>query len=183
MPAWLTSNWEHVLCALLLLGRVADVGTTWLATPRLELEANPLVRRLRWPFAVASLFVCFLAYFHTGLAYALFVASILVSASNARSIWLVRGIGEVRFLEILTEAAARSSVSRVLAWTLLEAGFPLLIGVLLWFLSGETDGWTRWAALGFWGYACVHFIHVARFRMRLVARGGRIRSASGSSER
>ena len=36
----------HVLCALLLLARVADLGTTYLATPSLALEANPIVRKL-----------------------------------------------------------------------------------------------------------------------------------------
>src|SRR5262249_19699539 len=56
-------NFQHVLALLILIGRVGDIGSTYLATPRLTLEANPFVRRLRWPFGVVSLGLCLVPYY------------------------------------------------------------------------------------------------------------------------
>jgi hypothetical protein len=46
---------EQLLCALILVARLGDIGSTYLVTPNLLLEANPVVRKLRWPFALATL--------------------------------------------------------------------------------------------------------------------------------
>jgi hypothetical protein len=40
----------HVIAFLLLIARLGDVGSTYLLSPTLKLEANPIMRRLRWPF-------------------------------------------------------------------------------------------------------------------------------------
>jgi hypothetical protein len=39
----------HAVAFLLLLARIGDVGSTYLISPTLKLEANPIIRRLRWP--------------------------------------------------------------------------------------------------------------------------------------
>ena len=36
------------LVAALFVARLLDFLSTWVVTPRLELEANPLMRRMRW---------------------------------------------------------------------------------------------------------------------------------------
>jgi hypothetical protein len=41
----------HTIAFLLLLARLGDIGSTYLATPNLKLEANVLARRFKWPFA------------------------------------------------------------------------------------------------------------------------------------
>jgi hypothetical protein len=47
----------HVIAFLLLLARIGDVGSTYLISPTLKLEANPIIRRLRWPFAGITILV------------------------------------------------------------------------------------------------------------------------------
>ena len=63
MLAFAYANFTHVLFVLLLVARLGDVGTTFLATPRLRLEANPIARKFGWPFALLTLGVCFLPYY------------------------------------------------------------------------------------------------------------------------
>jgi hypothetical protein len=40
------TNFDHVLAALLLISRLGHIGTTYLITPTLRLEANPVVRKI-----------------------------------------------------------------------------------------------------------------------------------------
>jgi hypothetical protein len=150
----------------------------------LRLEANPIARKLRWRFGLATLLVCFLPYYHVGFAYTLLVTSLLVSASNARGIWLARSLGEERYLAQLQEAAARSSVAPAVGWTLLTASFWVLLGALMWLLSQGDRDWARYTALGIWIYALVVALYGSLFLVRLVrqARDGVQRVSEVSSE-
>jgi hypothetical protein len=52
----LTMQWlTHLISFLLLLSRLGDIGSTYLITPTLKLEANPIVRRLKWRFAAVTI--------------------------------------------------------------------------------------------------------------------------------
>ena len=72
----------HTIAGLFLLGRLADIISTRLVTPTLRLEANPVMRRLGWRFAWATLLVALLAYYSPALGIAGFAASFMVAASN-----------------------------------------------------------------------------------------------------
>ena len=88
---------EHYLAVTLFVARLADVVSTRIATPRLQLEANPIVRLLGWRFAWATTLVCFVAYvpdYGTTLAVPLIVISFLVAASNLSRGWALRALGE-----------------------------------------------------------------------------------------
>ena len=108
MYQWIVSHFEHVLCGLILFSRLGDILTTYLVTPTLRLEANPIVRKLRWPFAVVTLLVCLVAYFNTGIGVTVLITSLLVSASNATKVWSARTMGEQAYEELLLSLARRS---------------------------------------------------------------------------
>ncbi|HTA63986.1 MAG TPA: hypothetical protein VK753_00650 [Xanthomonadaceae bacterium] len=131
-----------MLFALLLLSRVGDVLSTYLATPTLKLEANPIVRRLRWPFAIATMFVSFLAYVDTTAAVILLVPCLLICASNFGKVWMMRTMGEDAYLEMLIGVARRGNVWRAIVGILVSASFTALSGIVLMILSTETA----------WGY-------------------------------
>jgi hypothetical protein len=57
----------HVIAFLLLLARIGDVGSTYLISPALKLEANPIIRRLRWPFAGITILVAAIPYYSVPL--------------------------------------------------------------------------------------------------------------------
>ncbi|HYE74981.1 MAG TPA: hypothetical protein VEF04_16690, partial [Blastocatellia bacterium] len=110
MLKFVYSHFEHCLFVLLLISRLGDIISTYLATPTLKLEANPLARRLRWPFAVCTVLVSFIAYFNTFIAVVMLVPFLFVSASNLSRVWLIRALGEDAYLDLLLTAAWRTKL-------------------------------------------------------------------------
>src|SRR5262245_28698682 len=140
MPGRDPSSVQHLLCVLILIARIGDVGTTWLATPNLKLEANDVVRRLRWPFAIATLFVCFLPYVHAGASVSVLVASLLVSAANASKLWAVRAMGEDAYLAWIQALARKTTFTQAAAPLWAGAAFVALVGVtMLVFYSSDRE--------------------------------------------
>src|SRR5437867_966894 len=92
---------EHLLCVVILLSRLGDIGSTYLITPKLKLEANPIARKLGWGFAVATLLLCFVPYYSTALGIIVLIPSLMVSAANASKIWFVRAYGESEYHDLL----------------------------------------------------------------------------------
>ena len=153
MLAFADENLPHVLCALLLLARIGDVGTTYLVTPNLILEANPIVRKLGWPFALLTLGACLLPYVHMPLAVSALVTFLLVSASNAGMIWTVRTIGEKAYAASMLELARRSKLSHALLGLAASTFFVALVGGTILLFYPSQDEWGFWLGLGVLLYA------------------------------
>ena len=101
---------EHLLCALILIARIGDIGSTYLVTPTLKLEANPIMKRLGWRFALATLLICLIPYYSTALGIVALVHSLLLSASNIRLVWFARAYGEREYYELLLRTAKRTTL-------------------------------------------------------------------------
>lgn len=91
------ANFEHVLCFLILITRLGDIISTRLITPKLMLEANPVVKRLGWRFAVLTVLVCLIPYYNTGLGVTAFVTYCIVCWHNFGKVWLIRTMGEAEY--------------------------------------------------------------------------------------
>jgi hypothetical protein len=100
MDDWVSfaSREYFALLSLLLVARGADFLSTWVATPHLILEGNPLARRLGWRWGV---FVNLLVSAGFGLwplaAIVVATTSFLVAARNFQSAWLMRTLGEAEY--------------------------------------------------------------------------------------
>src|SRR5258705_7546892 len=110
-------NLQHSLALLILLGRVGDLGSTYLASPTLKLEANPFIRRARWPAGILSLGLCLIPYYNTALAVLVLVPSLLVSGNNLARGWVARAVGEDEMLAFLQRAARRTPPLVAIAFT------------------------------------------------------------------
>ena len=135
MREFIYRNFDHVLFVLLFISRVADIGSTYLATPNLKLEANPIAKKLGWPFALLTILVSFMAYWNTRLSVAALVFFLLVSASNIGKIWLFRTIGEDEYLELMVRMARKSKLPYAICGVLASSFLVVLVGGLLVFLS------------------------------------------------
>src|SRR5579864_9285673 len=143
--AFAYANLPHVLCALLLIARLGDIGTTYLATPRLRLEANPIVRKLGWPFALLSLGACFLPYYSITIA----VPVLIGSRFWFRHLMPGRFGSLGRLARMLTRHS--SSTSRVRASSLMPfSPSPHLRSSLLW-PAGQSCCSTQHQGLGDFG--------------------------------
>lgn len=120
---------------LLFFGRGMDILSTWIATPGLVLEANPLAKALGWKAGLlvnGCLCLGFAAWPLPAIVIA--TASILVAARNLNTAWLMRSLGEQRYrcwiAERLHEASFPLYVFCLLTQTALIAG----VGVgVIWF--------------------------------------------------
>lgn len=157
---------------LLLGSRGMDFLSTWLATPSLQLEANPIARKLGWKWGMAvNLVVCVVLACWPLPAIMVITSSLLVAARNFQSAWLMRTLGEARYRSWIVERLAESNrvvfVFCVLAQSLLTAAVggalmlasrgglvPLAIGagmvtyaVAVTFFS-LLSGWRVWRQAG-----------------------------------
>jgi hypothetical protein len=163
-------NFEHLLAGLILLGRVGDVGSTYLITPTLLLETNPVMRRLRWPAAVLSLALCLVPYYNTALAVTLLALTLLVSANSLSRGWVARAVGEEAFLAFLESAARRTSRRVAVAFSVGASLFLILAGAILMALSGGQEQWAFWFALGIVLYGIAIGMYGSLFTLRLFRR-------------
>lgn len=155
MLQWIRENPQHFLCVALLIARLGDIISTRLVSPQLKLEANPIVRRLGWKFAFATALVCFFPYFEWRSSIMLLVASLLVSASNAGKIWIVRAMGEDEYVRFMLRLAMRSTLASALAPALASAALVTLAGVVLWIFNPDPQGTAYWFAQGIIVYGVI----------------------------
>jgi hypothetical protein len=84
--------------AVLVFGRGADLLSTWIATPRLVLEGNPIARRLGWKVGLGvNGLACGLCAFWPFAAVIIATTSALVATRNFQSAWLMRHMGEMAY--------------------------------------------------------------------------------------
>jgi hypothetical protein len=145
----------HVIAFLLLLARLGDVGSTYLLSPTLKLEANPIVRRFRWPFASVGILAAAIPYYSLPAGVAFLVLSLLVCASNCSRVWFVRTIGESAYHRLVIDTARRAPLRLGIVFCLLSPLCMATIGgvIFLFYPSLQRD-WASWIGYGFVLYAC-----------------------------
>lgn len=116
------------LLALLLIARGMDFLSTWVATPTLALEANPIARWLGWEagLVVNALLSAGLALWPLP-AIAVATTSLLVASRNFQSAWVMRSLGEFEYRAWLRERFAHGAPG--LYWICLGAQVALLATV------------------------------------------------------
>jgi hypothetical protein len=109
---------------LLFVSRGMDFLSTWIATPNLVLEGNPIAKKLGWRWGILlNLGVCSALAFWPVSAVAVSTTSVLVAARNFQSAWLMRSIGEENYRDW---HVARIQETRITLFLLCLAGNTLL---------------------------------------------------------
>jgi hypothetical protein len=168
MREFFYAHFSHVLSLLIMVSRLGDIGSTYLVTPNLTLEANPIAKKLGWRFAFLSLFLCFIPYYNTSLAIIVLVPSLLISSSNIGKIWLIRSIGEQEYAGMLLRLAQKGKLSHAISGVLVSAFFMFLVGVMLWFLSPDPAlHWGYWFGFGIMIYSVAIAFYGSLYFIRL----------------
>src|SRR5882762_10896603 len=80
---------------LVFVSRGMDILSTWVATPNMVLEGNPIAKKLGWKWGIPINFLlCFGLAFWPLPAIVISTSSVLVAARNFQSAWLMRSLGE-----------------------------------------------------------------------------------------
>jgi hypothetical protein len=159
----------YALLILLVFARGMDFLSTYVATPNMVLEANPIAKLMGWRIgAIVNLVIC------GGLSRwpltAILVAttSLLVAARNFQSAWLMRAMGEEQFRFWFSERIAETPLPLYLSCLLGQTVLTSLIGVaLLWF-----DGVPMAIGLGIltYGITVLFYTLLSLVRMRRIRR-------------
>jgi len=150
------SRGYFLMLALLVFSRGMDFLSTWIATPNLALEGNPLAKKLGWKWGVLlNIAICLALPVWPLSAIVVATASVLVAARNFQSAWLMRSLGEMAYREWHVE---RVRETRVTLYLFCLAGNTLLtaiVGVaLIYFSNPEKAGFVAFAiGMGMIAYA------------------------------
>lgn len=113
-----------LMFGLLLLARGMDFLSTWVATPNLVLEGNPIAKKLGWRWGIVlNLAACLALAFWPVSAIVVSTTSVLVAARNFQSAWLMRSLGEEVYRDW---HVARIEETRITLYLFCLAGNTLL---------------------------------------------------------
>ncbi len=123
------------LLGLLAASRGMDFLSTWLATPNLALEANPIARWLGWRWGVVvNVAACLGLSLWPFPAIVLITTSVLVAARNFQSVWLMRTLGELGYRSWMAGRLAETPPKVYLFCLFAQAGLTASVGgALIWF--------------------------------------------------
>jgi len=117
-----------LLFALLVFARGMDFLSTWIATPTLVLEGNPIAKKLGWHWGIAlNVVICLGLAFWPMPAIVVATTSLLVAARNFQSAWLMRSMGEELYRDW---HVARIQETRITLYLFCLAGNTLLTAVV-----------------------------------------------------
>jgi hypothetical protein len=131
---------EHlVVLMLLIVARGADFFSTWVASPSLRLEANPVARRLGWKggLLVNAVVVLGIALWLLP-AVILMTTSLLVAARNFQSAWLSRTMGEHAYRNWLADRLCETQRGLFFFCLGAQAAIHAGIGFALVFFGGRS---------------------------------------------
>ncbi|HEX3797602.1 MAG TPA: hypothetical protein VH413_02780 [Verrucomicrobiae bacterium] len=127
-----------VVLALLLFGRGADIFSTWVATPNLVLEGNPVAKKLGWKFGVpVNAVFCFGFALWPLPGVVISVTSLLVAARNFQHAWLMRSLGEEVYRSWHVARILETRLSLFLFCLLGNTGLTAAVGALLIYFARD----------------------------------------------
>jgi hypothetical protein len=158
-----------ILFVLLLISRGMDFLSTWVATPNLELEGNPVAKKLGWRWGIPLNFaICVGIAFWPFTAIALITLSLLVAARNFQSAWLMRSMGEEGYRDWYIERIQETPITLFLSCLAGNVLLTAAVGAALIYFSSETSMITLAIGMGMVSYegAVAFYTLLAVWRMR-----------------
>jgi hypothetical protein len=157
---------------LAVCSRAADVWTTYLVTPTLKLEANPVARRFGWKFALLTILVGLVAYASPPMGVVILTASFLVAASNASKIVTAKAMGEEQLAAFSRRVTLETPPWPGLLFLVMPAFFIAALGGAILFFYPQASEWGYDIGFGMLAYAsaiCVWY-PVRYFRVQAEAK-------------
>ncbi|MDB6040609.1 MAG: hypothetical protein JWM99_4450 [Verrucomicrobiales bacterium] len=130
------SRFYQILLFLLLFSRGMDFLSTWIATPNLVLEANPLAKKMGWKFGILLNLVISALFARWPLpAIVIITTSVLVAARNLQSAWLMRSLGESAYRVWMAERLATVDLRLYLLCLFGQTALTAAVGLALMYFS------------------------------------------------
>lgn len=132
------SRYYFLFLLLLAFARGMDFLSTWVATPNLVLEGNPIAKKLGWFWGIPlNVVICFALSFSALSTIVVSTTSVLVAARNFQSAWLMRSLGEEAYRDWYV---SRIQETRITLYLACLAGNTLLtaaVGAAVMYFSND----------------------------------------------
>jgi hypothetical protein len=185
-PVTFASRDYFLMLALLAFSRGMDFLSTWIGTPNLVLEGNPLAKKLGWKWGlVVNVVLCLILAAWPLSAIVVATASVLVAARNFQSAWLMHSLGEEIYRQWYVERVRETRITLYLFClagnTLLTAG----VGAALIYFSRLQLLVPFAIGMGLVAYAIAvaFYTLLAVWRIRHAAKKASARQNSGTRDR
>jgi hypothetical protein len=144
--------------AMMFFARGMDFLSTWVATPKLVLEGNPIAKRLGWRGgAIVNVIFCAATAVWPFPAIMVSVMSIMVAARNFQSAWMMRSMGEAGYAMWIHERMITAPPALFAGCIIAQSGLTALVGGGL-MLSARINSIPFAIGAGIAGYAAAVFI-------------------------
>jgi hypothetical protein len=156
------------MLALLFFGRGMDFLSTYVATPSLALEGNPIAKFLGWRWGILlNVVLCFTFARWPLTAIIITTTGLLVASRNFHSAWLMRSMGEDGYRMWYSERMSQTRLRLVILSLLGETLLTALVGLALIYFSDLASAPFA-IGLGIVAYAFVVLFYtgLSQFRMR-----------------
>jgi hypothetical protein len=162
------SRYYWLTLLMLVICRGMDTLSTWVATPNLELEGNPVMKELGWRWGIGISFALSITLACWPLpAIAISTMSVLVAARNFQSAWLMRSLGEQMYRAWHVERIQETRITLYLFClggnTILTAG---LGAAVIFFSNHALVPFGIGLGILFYAVAVVLFTVIAIWRIR-----------------
>ncbi len=143
-----------LLFTLLLVARGADFLSTWVATPNMVLEGNPIAKKLGWKWGIPlNCALCVGFSFWVLPAIVISTTSVLVAARNFQTAWLMRSYGEQLYREWHVERMQETSITLYLFCLFAQTALVGGVGGAVIYFASERDQIVLAIGLGIIAYA------------------------------
>jgi hypothetical protein len=172
MDEWLPfgSRLYGWMLVVLFFSRGMDFISTWVATPKMVLEGNPIARRLGWRWGIpVNVLLCFGFALWPFPAIVIATTSLLVAARNFQSAWLMRSMGEENYRDWHRQRIQETTATLFLFCLFGQTGLMALIGgVVVYFATHEMHAVLLAVGFGILGYAVAvaFYTMLGMWRMR-----------------
>jgi hypothetical protein len=124
---------------LLIAAHGMDLLSTWVGTPNLVLEGNPIARKLGWKWGIpVNLALCIVGAFAPVAAIAISTGSVLVAARNFQSAWVMRSLGEHRYHEWSVERLRETRITTFLFCLFAQTLLTASVGATIIYFSDQS---------------------------------------------
>jgi hypothetical protein len=150
----LGSRLYFVWLGLLLCSRGADFLSTWIASPNLVLEGNPIAKKLGWTWGMMlNVLVCLWLAQWPLPAIIICTMSALLASRNFQMAWAMRTSGEESYRSWFVQRLDETPPGLFLFCLLGQTGLLVAVGAVLIYVSGLDQMMALGIGLGIIGYA------------------------------
>jgi hypothetical protein len=153
---------------LVLFARAMDFFSTWIATPNLVLEGNPIAKFFGWRGGlVVNAIIAALIAAWPPAAIVLIVMSVLVAARNFQSAWMMRSMGEINYAIWIHERLATTPRGLFVLCVLAQSFLTGLVGAaIMYYTPVDSIAYSIGAGIVSYGSAVLAFSLFSLWRFR-----------------